>query len=35
MKNLDEFFQKLSQGDDRYRMVDVRESINKGAVAWN
>ncbi|MFT3911794.1 MAG: hypothetical protein QM737_20385 [Ferruginibacter sp.] len=33
MKNLDEFFQRLSQGDDRYRLVDIRESINKGAVA--
>lgn len=33
MKNLQEFFNRASAGDDRYRIVDVRESINKGAVA--
>lgn len=33
MKNLQEFFDRASAGDDRYRIVDVRESINKGAVA--
>lgn len=33
MKNLQEFFQHAAEGDDRYRMVDVRESISKGAVA--
>lgn len=33
MKSLQEFFQYASAGDDRYRIVDVRESINKGAVA--
>lgn len=33
MKNLQEFFQYAAAGDDRYRMVDVRESISKGAVA--
>src|SRR5699024_6657224 len=30
MKNLNEFFQRASAGDDRYMIVDVRESINKG-----
>jgi hypothetical protein len=33
MKNLQEFFQYAAAGDDRYQMVDVRESIRKGAVA--
>lgn len=33
MKNLNTFFQQLAAGDDRYRIVDVRESISKGAVA--
>lgn len=33
MKNLNEFFQKAGTGDDRYRIVDVRESISKGALA--
>lgn len=33
MKSLQEFFQYANAGDDRYRIVDVRESINKGAVA--
>lgn len=33
MKNLEDFFQKASTGDDRYMMLDVREAINKGAVA--
>ena len=33
MKSLQEFFQRAEQGDDRYRIIDVRESINKGAVA--
>lgn len=33
MKNLNEFFQHASAGDDRYRIVDVRASIGKGAVA--
>ena len=33
MKNLNEFFQKLSTGDDRYRIVDIRECVNKGAVS--
>lgn len=33
MKNLQEFMQHASAGDDRYRIVDVRESIKKGAVA--
>ncbi|MBS1741568.1 MAG: hypothetical protein JST81_00920 [Bacteroidetes bacterium] len=33
MKNLDEFFQRASQGDDRYMLVDIRESINQGALA--
>jgi hypothetical protein len=33
MKNLNEFFQKASTGDDRYRIVDIRESIKQGAVA--
>ncbi len=33
MKNLNTFFQQLAAGDDRYRIVDVRESIRNGAVA--
>ena len=33
MKNLQEFFQYAATGDDRYQIVDVRESIRKGAVA--
>lgn len=33
MKNLQDFFKYASTGDDRYRIVDVRESIGKGAVA--
>jgi hypothetical protein len=33
MKSLNEFFQHASAGDDRYRIVDVRESIRLGAVA--
>lgn len=33
MKNLNEFFQHASTGDDRYRIVDIRESIKKGALA--
>jgi hypothetical protein len=33
MKNLQEFFQYAAGGDDRYQMIDVRESIRKGAVA--
>lgn len=33
MKNLNTFFQQAAAGDDRYRIVDVRESIKQGAVA--
>lgn len=33
MDNLKEFFQKASTGDDRYMIVDIRESIKKGAEA--
>lgn len=33
MKNLNEFFQHASAGDDRYMLVDVREAINHGALA--
>lgn len=33
MKNLNEFFQKALSGDDRYMIVDIRESIKNGAEA--
>jgi hypothetical protein len=33
MKQLNEFFQKASMGDDRYMIVDIRESIKNGAEA--
>jgi hypothetical protein len=33
MKSLGEFFKMASAGDDRYRIIDVRESIKRGAVA--
>jgi hypothetical protein len=33
MKNLKTFFEKAQAGDDRYTIVDIRESIKNGAVA--
>ncbi|GAA4730827.1 hypothetical protein [Flavisolibacter ginsenosidimutans] len=33
MKNLQTFFQAVAAGDDRYQLLDVRDAINKGAVA--
>ena len=32
MKELQDFFQNARAGDDRYRILDVREAIGKGAV---
>ena len=33
MKEIDEFIKGAQSGDDRYKIIDVRESIGKGAVA--
>lgn len=33
MKEAQDFFKAFNAGDDRYRIVDVRNAINKGAVA--
>ena len=33
MKNLDECIQKINSGDDRYSIIDIRQSIKDGAVA--
>lgn len=33
MKSIQEFIKGSQSGDDRYRIIDVRESITKGAVA--
>jgi hypothetical protein len=33
MKELNEFIQRAQSGDDRYTIVDIRESIKNGAVA--
>ena len=33
MKEIQEFIKGMQSGDDRYKIIDVRESIKKGAVA--
>jgi hypothetical protein len=33
MKELQEFYQNVKAGDDRYRILDVRDAISNGAVA--
>jgi hypothetical protein len=33
MKEIQEFIKGMQSGDDRYKVIDVRESIKKGAVA--
>lgn len=33
MKEIDEFIKGAQSGDDRYKIIDVRESIGKGAIA--